>query len=121
MPSLSAYCRSYQSLCRSALFLACAIGAPASHALAETGKGITHTVIIEGMQFVPSSLQIKAGDSVNWVNKDPFPHTATSSSKQFDSGSLASGKSWKHRFAKPGDYEYICTLHPTMRARLVVK
>src|SRR6185312_3353306 len=34
----------------------------------------THTVTIDGMQFQPAALTVKAGDSVVWVNNDPFPH-----------------------------------------------
>jgi plastocyanin len=41
-------------------------------------KPKTHTVVIEGTTFAPASLTIASGDSVVWLNKDPFPHTATS-------------------------------------------
>ena len=37
----------------------------------------THTVTMEAVSFKPESLTVKAGDSIVWVNKDPFPHTAT--------------------------------------------
>ena len=40
-------------------------------------KATTHTVVIEGSRFSPSALTVKAGDSVMWLNKDLFPHTAT--------------------------------------------
>jgi plastocyanin len=81
----------------------------------------THTVVIEGTSFQPSRLTIAAGDTVVWINKDPFPHTATSTSGAFDSGSIAPEKSWKFKFVKNADLEYICTLHPTMKARVTVK
>ena len=56
-----------------------------------------------------------------WVNKDPFPHTATSKAGGFDSGEIAAAKSWKFVAAKTGEFEYICTLHPTMKGKLRVE
>ena len=37
----------------------------------------------------------KRGDTIVWVNKDPFPHTATAKGV-FDSHEIAAGKSWKY-------------------------
>lgn len=82
--------------------------------------GATHTVAIEGMQFSPATLAVRRGDQVVWVNKDLVPHTATAA-KAFDSGTVAPGKSWRMTATKPGRYEYVCTLHPTMKAVLVVE
>ena len=79
-----------------------------------------HTVVIEGMKFVPDSIAVKAGDTVVWVNKDLFPHTATAQDRTFDSGELAANASWKYIASKPGKYAYICTLHPTMKGTIVV-
>ena len=79
-----------------------------------------HTVVIEGMRFVPDSISVKAGDTVVWVNKDLFPHTATAQDRTFDSGELAVNASWKYIASKPGKYTYICTLHPTMKGTIVV-
>lgn len=86
-------------------------------------KPVTHTVVIEGMQFTPATLTIRPGDAVTWVNKDIVEHTATTpaSSKQpFDSGMIAVGKSWKHSFKASGTYDYICTYHPTMKGVIKV-
>ena len=80
----------------------------------------THTVTIEGTSFQPDRLTVAAGDTVVWINKDPFPHTAMASGA-FDSRSIAPDKSWKLRAVKKGEFDYVCTLHPTMRARLTVK
>jgi plastocyanin len=81
----------------------------------------THTVIIADMKFVPETLTVEAGDTVVWVNKDFFPHTATALEKTFDSRDIATNKSWKYVAGKKGSFPYICTLHPTMKATLVVK
>ena len=91
---------------------------PGTGALAASG---THTIVIADMKFVPETLTVKAGDTVVWVNKDFFPHTATAQDKSFDSGDIATNKSWKYVAKKKGSFPYICTLHPMMKAILVVK
>ena len=81
----------------------------------------THTIVIADMKFVPEMLTVKAGDTVVWVNKDFFPHTATAQDRSFDSRDLAANKSWNYIATKKGTFSYVCTLHPTMKAILVVK
>ena len=41
--------------------------------------------------------------------------------RQFDSGEIAPGKTWKYTAKKPGKFPYVCTLHPTMKGTLVVE
>lgn len=86
-----------------------------------TAKPATHTVTIEEMQFKPAELAVKVGDSIVWVNKDMFPHTATSETKAFDSQQIDPGQSWTYRAVKKGAGPYICTLHPTMQGTLRIK
>lgn len=81
----------------------------------------THTVTIEATSFKPEGLTVAAGDKVVWVNKDPFPHTATSTSGGFDSGNIEADKSWTFTAVKKGEFDYICSLHPTMKAVLKVE
>jgi len=81
----------------------------------------THTVTIENMQFSPQSLTVRRGDRVVWVNKDLFPHTATADAKAFDSKSIAAGTTWTYVTTKAGEYAYTCTLHPTMKGKLLVQ
>jgi plastocyanin len=88
---------------------------------AKAAKAATHTVSIEATSFQPQTLTVKAGDSVVWVNKDPFPHTATSQTAGFDSHAIAPGKSWTYVARKKGDFAYVCMLHPTMKATLRVE
>ena len=83
-------------------------------------KPKTHTVTIEGMRFQPEMLTVERGDTIVWVNKDLVPHTATSKAGNFDS-KLIEAESWKHTVRKKGDYAYICTFHPTMKAMLQVE
>ena len=80
----------------------------------------THTVTIENLQFQPQTLTVKRGDRVVWANKDLVPHTVTVA-KGFDSHSIAANTSWTYTARTPGRYDYMCTLHPAMKATLVVE
>ena len=81
----------------------------------------TYVVTIENMRFSPDALTVQRGDRVVWVNKDLFPHTATALTKAFDSRSIEPNASWTYVARKPGQYAYVCTLHPTMKARFTVR
>jgi len=83
-------------------------------------KPAKHTVTIEAVQFQPTVVQARRGDSIVWINKDPFPHTVTSTGK-FDSKEIQPGETWTYKVQQSGDLPYICTLHPTMKAALRVK
>ena len=90
-------------------------------ASADVPKPATHTVVIDGVSFQPSVLAVKAGDTIVWVNKDPFPHTVTSKAGGFDSGEISAGQSWKYTPKAKGEFAYVCTFHPTMKATLRVE
>jgi plastocyanin len=94
----------------------CSIG-PGTAAPAATPT--THTVVMESVSFQPQVLTIRLGDSVVWLNKDPFPHTATSGA--FDSKVIAAEGSWRHTPKASGELPYVCLLHPTMKATLLVQ
>jgi plastocyanin len=102
-----------------ALSLGCMVQAgPGMEALAAP---TTHTVVIVAMKFEPESLTVKPGDTIVWINKDFFPHTATAEDRSFDSRDIGTNKSWKYVAKKDGTFPYICTLHPTMKGTLTVK
>jgi plastocyanin len=84
-------------------------------------KPASHTVVMEGTAFSPPALVVRRGDTVVWVNRDPFPHTATAGDGTFDSKIIGPGRSWKHVARKLGEHQYGCTLHPTMKGTLTVE
>ena len=94
--------------------------AAAAGSVAAAGAGSTHTVAMDGTRFVPETITVKRGDRIVWVNKDPFPHTATAR-PEFDSRSVAAGDSWSFAATKTGAFSYVCTLHPGMKGMLIVK
>ena len=79
--------------------------------------------------FSPNPIQIQPGTTVVWTNGDSTPHTVTSGKgmndaakgKVFDSGPIAVGKSYSHKFDAAGTFDYFCTLHPTMVGTVTVK
>ncbi len=84
------------------------------------GPAATHTVTIEATSYKPETITVKKGESVTWVNKDPFPHTVTAAGK-FDSKSIAPNGKWSYRATKTGEFPYICTLHPNMKGTIRVE
>ena len=79
-----------------------------------------HVVEMQGMAFHPQVLEVQQGDTVVWVNRDFYPHTATDTEGRFDSGVIPAGQSWTLTVEASGELRYICTFHPTMRATLRV-
>ena len=80
----------------------------------------TRTVTIANLQFEPHTLTVKRGDRVVWANQDLVPYTVTAD-KVFDSHNIAANASWTYTARTPGRYDYMCTLHPMMKATLVVE
>lgn len=82
-----------------------------------------HTILIDGMRFIPHTVEVKRGDTVVWRNKDPLPHTVVAETVKGGPASpvIAAGASWRYKATKAGSYPYLCTLHRTMTATLVVK
>jgi plastocyanin len=80
-----------------------------------------YTVVITAMRFEPQELTVQVGDSVKWVNHDPFPHTVTAVVKQFESHDIPAGTSWTYVAKSTGGFSYQCSLHPNMPGMLYVK
>lgn len=99
-------------------------GAPAANSTPTSGpstSGSTQFVSIKNFAFAPASLTISVGTSVEWINKDSIAHTATGDGGTFDSGSLDQGGHFTFTFTKPGTYNYGCSIHPNMRATIIVQ
>jgi plastocyanin len=79
-----------------------------------------HLVSIKDFQYGPGEITIKKGDTIKWVNQDDMPHTVTASSGKIESGNMDKGKEFSHIFDKSGNYEYTCTYHPGMTAKVKV-
>ncbi|GMV53992.1 MAG: hypothetical protein D8M52_06235 [Chlorobi bacterium] len=82
--------------------------------------GVTDTVVIEGMQFVPQSLTVHKGDTVVWINRDMVVHNVTDdSNRSQSSGDINVGATWMMVPSK--SFSYLCTIHPTMTGSVTVQ
>jgi len=86
--------------------------------------------------FDPSTISIKVGDSVLWINDDREGHTVTSGQGSgrfgwmsddfgqadgfFDSGRFLPEDSWSYTFQEKGSFRYFCTIHPWMEGFVIV-
>jgi plastocyanin len=78
-------------------------------------------VRIDNFTFEPQTVTVKAGTTVRWRNDDDIPHTVTASTRAFKSKPLDTGDGFAFTFTTPGTYEYFCSLHPHMKATIVVE
>lgn len=86
-------------------------------------QAATFQVHMSGYAYGPAQLTIKVGDTVTWTNHDKAPHDSvtTAGPAQFRSPMLSQGQTWSFTFTQPGTYSYYCTVHPDMRATIVVQ
>lgn len=85
---------------------------------AATGEG---TVRIADFRFDPTVLTVSLGTVVTWTNFDDAPHTATEDSKAWDTVTLNKGERASITFDTAGEYGYYCAVHPSMKARIIVR
>lgn len=85
------------------------------------GSSEPGTVTIIDFTFEPPELTAGVGDTVTWTNEDSVAHTVTSEGDgPLASGDLESGATYEATFDEPGTYDYLCTIHPTMRGTVEV-
>ena len=86
---------------------------------------------ITDFAFEPAQFAVRAGGTVQWVNRAPGTrHAVTAENGAFDSNTvqnegLPGGASFSHTFTEPGTYGYYCTIHtpanPAMKGTVVVE
>jgi plastocyanin len=101
----------------------CGSGMSSSSSTSSTSS--SPQVTIQDFSFKPSTLTVKAGTKVTWINSGPSAHTVTSDTMVFQSADLSGptagdpyggggmpGASFQFTFNTPGTYAYHCSLHP---------
>ena len=81
----------------------------------------TATVNIDNFAFAPAALTVTAGTTVTWKNEDDSPHRIGEKNGTFKSAALDTDEIFSHTFAVPGEYAYICTIHPYMAGKIIVQ
>jgi len=77
----------------------------------ESETAATLTVEARDFSFAPAELEISPGEEVTWTNDGEEIHNVRG--EGFFSEAIEAGENYRHRFAEPGRYAYLCTLHPT--------
>ncbi|MDP2299216.1 MAG: cupredoxin domain-containing protein [Coriobacteriia bacterium] len=85
----------------------------------ETPGSAGTTVSESGLAFSPPTLEVNAGDTVTFVNEDSVDHQVLIGGVTLARQTPGESVTWTAGSA--GTIDYICTLHPSMRGRLVVK
>ena len=82
----------------------------------------TNVVNIVNFAFSPTSITVKKGTTVTWVNKDSTAHTITETDSQKgpSSASVAPGESYSFSFNAAGTFQYYCSIHPSMKGTVTV-
>ena len=99
--------------------------APAA-ATGTEGTGVqqaANAVEIKGFAFNPATITVSKGTTITWTQQDSAPHTVTTTDAPvaFDSGSLSKGGTFSYTFDTSGTYEYYCSIHPSMKAKVIVQ
>jgi plastocyanin len=106
-----------------AIGLATSAWAPASGKSSHSERWFlqsTATVGIRSFAYHPSALSVEEGTKVVFANRDSVAHTATRRGS-FSTGKIRPGRSAAIRFGERGVYRYHCTIHPSMRGKVVVR
>ncbi|HEY8794675.1 MAG TPA: cupredoxin domain-containing protein [Gemmatimonadaceae bacterium] len=99
--------------------------APAAGAAGAAGGGGAAAkrgaISISNFAFTPKRIEIAKGERVTWTNDDDVPHRIQSANSAFvPSAVLDTRASYDVALAKPGEYQYFCSLHPMMTGSIVV-
>lgn len=82
-----------------------------------------HKVGQKNKEFTVKEITVKKGDSVEFLNEDPFFHNvfSLSDTTMFDLGSFPKGESKKVVFEDVGEVEVECAIHPNMKMKVIVE
>ena len=100
---------------------------PATTQTQAPGTPGTPTITIQNFAFSPAAITVPRGTTITWVNQDSAGHTIVSDAQGsvaqgalFTSNALGNGATYSFKFDNPGTYAYHCSIHPTMKATVIV-
>ena len=85
------------------------------------GTGPVASVSMDHNAFIPSEITVAPGTTVTWVNNETMPHTVVNPNQGFRSKFLVKDAKFSFTFTTPGDYDYLCSIHPNMKGKVIVK
>ena len=87
--------------------------------IAVPAQAATIQITMQDLVIAPAEVAAKVGDTIEWINKDAFVHTATARDGDFDVN-IAPKKTVTSVLKKAGTVEYYCRFHPNMKAVLTI-
>ena len=88
-------------------------------AIAVPAHAATIQIVMENLVMSPPEATARVGDTIEWINKDIFAHTATARNGDFDV-TMPPKKTVTSVLKKAGMVEYYCRYHPNMKAVLII-
>jgi plastocyanin len=80
----------------------------------------TEVGMVKSYRFDPKVIEVEAGETVTWTNKDNFTHTVQVDGQE--DHKVGKGETVSITFQTPGSYSYVCTLHSKdMDGEVIVK
>ena len=89
-------------------------------ALSVPADAATIRITMDNLVISPAEASAKVGDTIEWINKDVFAHTATAQTGDWDI-TLPPKQRGNLVLKKAGTVDYFCRFHPNMRATLTVQ
>jgi len=96
---------------------------PATSSTDVAGASGTVSVVMRSLEFSPLTVHARVGQTITWTNEDEAPHNVTYvSGPRFSSSKrrMRLGQRFSIHLTEAGSIHYICTLHPWMRASVIV-
>lgn len=88
---------------------------------AGTAAAATASVSVQDNKYVPSTITITTGDTVEWTWAGSNIHTVTSTgAESFDSGAPQSSGTFSHLFSAAGTFTYQCSVHGAAMSGTVI-
>jgi plastocyanin len=77
-------------------------------------------VVMESFAFTPAEITVPVGATVTWVNRHGARHDVVAADGSFASPLFGQGETFSFTFAAPGEYPYVCSIHPGMEGTVIV-
>jgi plastocyanin len=105
---------------KKALGIAAAVCALASAGFAVASLTALKTVNIKSTGFVPKTVTVTGGDTVQWKNVDTASHQVVANDGAFVSGTITPQHTFSKLMDTPGTYPYHDALKPTLKGTVKV-
>ena len=101
------------------IILAAALLALSMPAISDSAPALrSRSVSAYSNYFTPSAITVVRGTKVTWVVRQGAHNVM---GRGFSSPILAKGRTYSKKFKRGGTYRYVCTLHPGMAGKVVVR